>query len=85
MERVIGLTLETGEADIAERYKVGRSLTEKVVKRDGYIWKFHKNDPDQWPSALHGHDYETNVKPDAYTGEIYDVGTRQRCMKLSAK
>jgi hypothetical protein len=74
MEKVIALTFETSEADIAEGYDVRRSLTEKVVKRDGCIWKFHKNDPDHWPSALHGHDYEKNVKLDAYTGEIYDVG-----------
>ena len=55
MENASGLTLETTEADIAEKYKVRRTLTEKIIKRDGYIWKFHKGDTDHWPSALHAH------------------------------
>jgi hypothetical protein len=79
------LVLQTSEAEIAEEFQVRRSLNEKVVKRDRYIWKFHKNDPDHWPSDLHGHDYDKGVKLDAYTGDIYDVGTRQRCMKLNQK
>ena len=84
-ENVVGLTLETVETEIAEIYPVPRYLTEKTVKRDGFVWRFHKNDPDRWPSSLHGHDYEKNLRLDALTGDIYDTGTRRRCMKLSTK
>jgi hypothetical protein len=80
--RPADLQLKTGEDSIAEIYDVPRLLTEKLVKRAGYVWNFHKADADPWPSRLHGHDYENNLKLDAITGEIYDVGTRQRCKRL---
>jgi hypothetical protein len=51
-----------------------RYLTEKQIKRDGYIWKFHKNDADGWPSPLHGLEYEKGLKLDVLTANIYDVG-----------
>lgn len=79
------LTVETSEDSIAEEFEVVRSLIEKQVKRGGYIWKFHKNDADEWPSPLHGHDYDKGLKLDAITGEIYDVGTRQRCKTLKSR
>jgi hypothetical protein len=84
-EPVVSLTIETHEAAIAEEYDTLRMLTEKIVKRSGYVWVFHKTDTDQWPSALHAHDYEKNLKLDALTGDIFDAATRQRCKKLSAK
>jgi hypothetical protein len=62
--------------------RISRFLTEKQVKRGGYIWKFHKSDADNWPSPLHGHDYDKGLKLDAITGDIYDVGTRARCKTL---
>jgi hypothetical protein len=76
------LTVETPEDSIAEEFEVLRFLTEKQVKRGGYIWKFHKTDADNWPSPLHGHDYDKGLKLDVLTGEIYDVGSRQRCKIL---
>ena len=33
---------------------------------------FHKSDPDDWPSPLHGHDYDKGLKLDAITGEVYE-------------
>jgi hypothetical protein len=78
------LTVETSEDSIAEEFEVVRFLTEKQVKRGGYIWKFHKSDADNWPSPLHGHDYDKGLKLDAITGGIYDVGTRERCKTLKA-
>lgn len=84
-EPVVSLTIETDEAGIAQEYDALRMLTEKIVKRSGYIRVFHKTDTDQWPSAPHAHDYEKNLKLDALTGDIYDAGTRQCCKKLSAK
>ena len=74
------------EADSIEReYDVPRLLTEKIVKRGGYIWIFHKNDPDEWPSPLHGHDYEKGLKLDAVTGRIFDVATKQHCKDLKRR
>ncbi len=84
-QAIVALTIETDETEIAEAYPVPRTLNEKLVKGSGYIWKFHKSDPDGWPSALHAHDYEKYVKLDALTGDIYDATTRQRCGRLSAK
>ncbi|MGY4501197.1 hypothetical protein ACVWYH_005128 [Bradyrhizobium sp. GM24.11] len=78
------LTVETSEDSIAEEFEVVRYLTEKQVKRGGYIWKFHKSDADDWPSPLHGHDYDKGLKLDAITGDIYDVGTRELCKTLKA-
>jgi hypothetical protein len=78
------LTVETSADSIAEEFEVVRYLTEKQVKRGGYIWKFHKSDADDWPSPLHGHDYDKGLKLDAITGDIYDVGTRKRCKTLKA-
>ena len=78
------LTVETSEDSIAEEFKVVRYLTEKQVKRGGYIWKFHKSDADAWPSPLHGHEYDKGLILDAITGDIYDVGTRERCKTFKA-
>ncbi len=79
------LTVETSEDSIAEEFEVVRYLTEKQVKLGGYIWKFHKSDADDWPSPLHGHDYDKGLKLDVITGDIYDVGTRERCKTMKAR
>ena len=78
------LEIETPDDSIGQELDVLRYLTEKHVKRGGYVWKFHKTDMDTWPSLLHGHDYDKGLKLDALTGEIYDVGTRQHCKTLKA-
>lgn len=75
-------TLETAEDSIAEEFSVLRYCTEKYVKRGGYKWDFHKTDVDDWPSPLHGHDYDKGLKLDVITGKIYDVGTKKLCKKL---
>jgi hypothetical protein len=84
-QNVAAITVETAQEEIAEEFAVSRYLTEVTVKRDGYVWRFHKTDPDDWPSKLHGHDYEKHLKMDALTGDIYDVGTRHRCKTLRKK
>jgi hypothetical protein len=53
-----------------------------LVRRKNYIWDFHKTDPDLWPSALHGHEYDKGLKLDAITGKIFDAATRQHCKTL---
>ncbi|HXG28613.1 MAG TPA: hypothetical protein VNJ47_07185 [Nevskiales bacterium] len=82
---VIALVVETSSSDIEEEFEVVRFLTEKTVKQDGYVWRFHKTDSDTWPSLLHAHDYDQKLVLDALTGDIYDTMTRQRCKRLSQK
>ena len=50
--REVALEVETEDDDIAEHFTALRLLTEKTIKQDGYIWRFHKNDPDPWPSVI---------------------------------
>ena len=76
------LELHSNDDDIAKEYLALRLLTEKWIRRDGYIWKFHKTDKDTWPSDLHGHDYDKHLKLDAITGNIFDVATRELCKTL---
>lgn len=78
------LTIETQANGVAKEFEGVRLLTEKQVKRHGYIWKFHKSDADNWPSPLHGHDYDKGLKLDAITGKIYDAATRTLCAALKA-
>jgi hypothetical protein len=77
-----GLNIRTQDSNVAEADDVQRSLNEKIVRRSGYIWTFHKTDVDPWPSTLHGRDYDKHLKLDAITGDLYDVGTRQKCGRL---
>lgn len=79
------LTVKTSKDGVAEEFAVERYLTEKQVKRGNYIWRFHKTDADNWPSPLHGHDYDKGLKLDAITGNIYDVGTQELCKTLKVK
>src|SRR6056297_2498119 len=71
------LIISTPDESIAEEYSVPRFLTEKLVKRGGYVWEFHKSDVDPWPSKFHAHDYEKGLKLDVLSGNVYDVGTRE--------
>jgi hypothetical protein len=79
------VSIETAEDSIEQEFDVPRLLVEKIIKRNGYIWDFHKSDPDPWPSPLHGHDYDRALKLDAITGDIFDVSTRERCKRLKPK
>lgn len=76
------LIVTTSEDDIEETYPVKRLLLEVTIKQNGYKWRFHKNDPDQWPSELHAHDYDQRLTLDALNGLIYDTATRQVCKKM---
>lgn len=79
------LVLESEEDDVEILSGVVRRLDEKTVKGDGYKWRFHKNDADNFPSPLHGHDYERGLKIDALTGRIFDAATKNHCETLKAK
>jgi hypothetical protein len=41
-----------------------RRLDEVTIKRDGCIWRIHKNDPDPFPSNPHAHNIESDLKLD---------------------
>jgi hypothetical protein len=62
---------------------------ERILSCPAYIvlpcWIFHKNDPDPWPSRLHGHHNERPLKLDAVTGFIYSIKTRERVQTLRPK
>jgi len=79
------LSLETPEDGTTEELPSTRFLIERIVRQGSYIWKFHKTDVDNWPSQLHGHDYDKALKFDAITGQIYDAVTRQHCRSLKPK
>jgi hypothetical protein len=79
------LVIETGEDSLTDPLPAMRYLTEKEIKAGGYVWSFHKTDADNWPSALHGHDYDKHMKLDVITGAVYDVVTRQHLTNLKSK
>jgi hypothetical protein len=79
------LVIETSEDSLTGQRSVPRFLTEKEIKAGSYVWSFHKTDADNWPSALHGHEYEHRLKLDVLTGRIYDVVTRQHYASLKKK
>ena len=83
--REVVLEVVTHEEDVAEHFTALRVLTEKTIKQDGCVWRFHKNDADPWPSVLHAHEYEQNLKLDAVTGRIYDATTRALWRRLKRK
>ena len=60
-------------------------LVEKTIKANGRSWRFHKSDPDQWPSPLHGHDYDHGQVIDGITGAIFDKATKTLVGRLKAK
>lgn len=79
------LTITTGEDSLTDPLPVLRFLTEKEIRAGGYVWNFHKSDADNWPSALHGHDYEHRLKLDVLTGHIYDAVNRQHYASLKKR
>jgi hypothetical protein len=84
-DKEAALKVSTDDDDIDEEFDVPRMLTERTIRQAGFVWIFHKTDADQWPSALHGHDYDKNMKLDALTGDIFDAVTKQRCATLKQK
>jgi hypothetical protein len=60
----------------------GKPLAYLIVRA---CWIFHKNDPDPWPSMLHGHHNEQPLKLDALNGFIYDIQSRGHVQTLKRK
>jgi hypothetical protein len=48
-----------------------RRLDEITVKKDGQIWRIHKNDEDPFPSNPHAHNVESGLKLDLSNGRLY--------------
>jgi hypothetical protein len=48
-----------------------RRLDEVTIKRDGCIWRIHRNDADPFPSNPHAHNVESGLKLDLSTGALY--------------
>jgi len=61
-----------------------RRLDEVTIKRDGCIWRIHKNDADPFPSNPHAHNVESGLKLDLASGGLY-LGTRDTGKKVSKK
>ena len=48
-----------------------RRLVEITIKKDGQIWRIHKNDADPFPSNPHAHNLESGLKLDLSNGKLY--------------
>jgi hypothetical protein len=48
-----------------------RQLDEVTIKRDGCIWRIHKNDADPFPSNPHANNLESGLKLDLSTGGLF--------------
>jgi hypothetical protein len=61
------------------------------TKRPVYVpypqreWQFHKNDRDNWPSALHGHHCQEPLKLDAITGDIWKIPEKKLFSRIKEK
>lgn len=79
------ILIESKNDDIEKEFDVPRLLTEKHLRAGNYRWAFHKNDPDSWPSELHGHEYDHGLVLDAITGRYYVKSTKRLAGKLKKK
>lgn len=48
-----------------------RRVDEVTIKRDGCLWRIHRNDPDPFPSNPHAHNVESELKLDLSNGRLY--------------
>ena len=48
-----------------------RRNDEVTIKRDGCVWRIHRNDPDPFPSQPHAHNVESGLKLDLSNGRLY--------------
>jgi hypothetical protein len=61
-------------------------LKEYTVRHQG-IWRVHQQDADdKWPSDFHAHNLDDGrEKLDIYTGEVYDIVSREKKYQLKGK
>jgi len=48
-----------------------RKLVEQTVRRNGEVWRIHRNDTDPFPSSPHAHNLQTGHKLHLGTGELF--------------
>lgn len=48
-----------------------RRLDEVTIKRDGCLWRIHRNDVDPFPSNPHAHNVESGLKLDLSSGALF--------------
>jgi len=48
-----------------------RRLDEATIKRDGCVWRIHRNDNDPFPSNPHAHNTESGLKLDLSSGCLF--------------
>jgi hypothetical protein len=51
-----------------------RRLDEVTIRRDGCVWRIHKNDAHPFPSNPHAHNLESGLKLDLSSGGLYFQG-----------
>jgi len=61
-----------------------RRQDEVTIKRDGLVWRIHKNDADPFPSNPHAHNLESGLKLDLSSGALY-WGKRYAGKNISKK
>lgn len=61
-----------------------RRLVEATYKKDGQIWRIHKNDVDPFPSSPHAHNVESGLVLDLSSGKLY-FGRRDTGKSVSRK
>jgi len=61
-----------------------RRLDEVTIKRDGCIWRIHKNDADPFPSNPHAHNVESGLTLDLSNGDLF-FGSRPTGKSVAKK
>jgi len=61
-----------------------RRLDEVIIKRDGCVWRIHKNDADPKPSNPQAHNLESGLVLDLCNGDLY-FGSKPTGKKISRK
>jgi len=63
------VTIELDHSPIPDGCR--RRLDEVQIKRDGEIWRIHKNDHDPSPTSPHAHNLESGLKLDLGNGSLW--------------
>ena len=61
-----------------------RLFEEITFRKDGHVWRSHKNDADPFPSDPHAHNVESGLKLDLSSGRLW-CGTRDTRNSISRK
>ena len=65
--------------------KTRTTLLRPKTKVHGMLWTFHKTDDDNWPSVPHGHSIDGKYKLELWSGNIYEISTRQLVFRARKK